>query len=244
MATGASDMEVDEQLLAIESERLYSWLSRLVQGAAAIGGLAACVIAFGMVHHRIRMEDVRSHLNALGAEAHWEHQTFSRKNPKNTAKKAQTQIASVFGNSTVSSYSIVKIDHPSACDEQLAFLSKLTELKRLQLHSDSASDATLKVISRLPNLRILRLFGSRFSIHGLLNLREAPRLEELTIQTGLLTPIEMALLKSELPGVKVNQRQKSGQQPAQPSLPNYDCNPLPLARDLPSPSEADRLATT
>lgn len=237
-------MDVDEQTLAIESERLYSLLSRIVQGAAAIGGLAACVIAFGMVRNRIRMEDVRSHLSALGAEAHWDHQTFNRENPDDTGKKAKAQIASIFGDSTVSAYSIVKIDHPTACDDQLTFLSKLTELKRLHLRSDSASDATLKVVSRLPNLRFLRLFGSRFSIHGLLKLRESPRLEELTIQSGLLSPIEMALLKSELPGVKVNQRRRSGQQPEQSTPPQYDCPTLPLARDLPATREADRIATT
>lgn len=89
-------------------------------------------------------------------------------------------------------------------DEDLAFLRKLPNVKSLQLHSDGATDKTLETICTLENLRSLSITGEKFTVHGLLRLRKAGKLEQLRIDTDRYSPIEMAVLKSELMAVNVS----------------------------------------
>lgn len=205
-----NDMDVEETfeaIVAAESERLFRFLGRAVQVLACIVGLALGVVVYQMVHHKARIEVARYRLDKLEASHLWEHETFSRVDKSDRErKKTLRSFANLLGDSTVSGFSVVSIDQPTATDQDLSFLGQLTELRTLRLASDEATNATILAVSRLPNLRYLQLFGDQFSIHGLLHLRSAQSLRELTIEKDAFTPIEMAVLHAELPGVVVSER--------------------------------------
>lgn len=230
----SEDMDVDQAYQALadaEAERLFAVLRRAGQALACVTGLALGIVCYQVGFHKLRIESARFQLDRLQATHLWQHETFSRTDKGNNAKsKALRSLASVFGDSTFSGFSVVGIDQPSASDAQLRFLSGLKELRTLKLVSDNATDATLASLCALPELRCLRVAGEQFSIHGLLSLRGAPELRELTVNQGAYSPVELAVLEAELPGVTLHQRQPRANFYEEPAAkPGYLLPNLPLA---------------
>ncbi|GAB5402174.1 MAG: hypothetical protein Aurels2KO_04050 [Aureliella sp.] len=228
------NMDVDEAfeaLVVAESERLFRVLSRVGQVLACFVGLALGCLVYQLIHHKARVEYARYHLDKLNASHLWQHETFSRVDKSDRQrKKTMRTLANVFGDSTVSGFSVVGIDQPDATDQDLGFLSQLRELRTLRLTSNKATNATICAVSQLPNLRYLQLLGEQFSIHGLLQLRSAKNLRELTIEKDAFTPIELAVLHAELPGVTVNERAAPAKQSAAPKPEHqYSVPTLPFA---------------
>lgn len=201
---GTEVKSTQEELEAAALRELdFAWmcLRRIFMGTAWLA-LIACVLVATLAARRVvRIESARYALARLNATYHWEHEPVS---PRHRGQKAtQQRLAKWLGNSTVSGLSDVQIDQPDAGDAKLGFLSSLLETQSLQLYSDAATDQTLAIVSQMPNLQYLKLFGSRFTVHGLLKLRQLPSLKQLTIDAMQLSPIEFAVLKAELPGVKL-----------------------------------------
>jgi hypothetical protein len=88
-------------------------------------------------------------------------------------------------------------------DGDLTFLAEMKSLETLELRSQIATNRTLGLISRLPNLRHLTLSGEQFTINGYLALRHASSLRSLKIREDVLSPLELAVLKEELPGIQI-----------------------------------------
>lgn len=231
----SEDTDVDQAYQALadaEAERLFAVLRRAGQFFACLTGLALGVVCYQVGFHKLRIESARFQLDRLQATHLWQHETFSRTDEaKNAQSKTLRSLASVFGDSTFSGFSVVGINQSSASDGQLSFLSSLKELRTLKLASDKATDATIASLCDLPDLRSLRVAGEKFSIHGLLSLRDAPELRDLTIDQGAYSAAELAVLEAELPGVALHQRQPSRatfyEEPA--AKPGYSLPSLPLA---------------
>ncbi len=176
----------------------------LVVGGLAAGCLVVLLVAALLGIRIYRIETTRSALIRFGAEYKWQHERIDPALPKST--RTRRLMARWLGNPTVSGFSLVRIDRGNLSDRELSFLSSLREVEILELHSDEATDQTLGVISRLPNLRYLNLAGKKFSVMGLLQLRRARRLRQLQFDAIELSPIELAVLIAELPGVIVARR--------------------------------------
>ena len=114
------------------------------------------------------------------------------------------QLQKIAAKSSGSNISSVRILDGDASDEQLGFLGQLSALETLELSSNLATDKTLQMISELPNIRYLTLIGNKFSVVGLLRLRALEHLEQIRINIQQYSPIELAVLKAELPGVRLS----------------------------------------
>ena len=155
-----------------------------------------------------RVESNERALEKIHAKYAWTHESPARKlmrrsNTETLPKKVRTQLVAWLGKPLVSDIAQIRIETGNPNDEQLSFLPRLSRLDSLELHSHRATDATLEAISRLPNLRTLSLVGNRFSVMGLLKLRAVHSLEELRYDSTQFSAIEIATLKAELPGVRV-----------------------------------------
>lgn len=159
--------------------------------------LAVVVLGSFIGGRSMRVHSQVQHLEEMDAEYGWSHETFDRSMGQKP-DKLRHWLAGYFGNSIVSDLAYVKLCEGDLNDRQLTFLSGLRHLQSLEIRSDQATDQTLQVISHLPDLRYLTLAGDRFSVFGLLQLRNASNLRKLQLDTQQLTPIELAVLRSQL----------------------------------------------
>lgn len=161
----------------------------------------AVVVAGGWVGaHVYRVSSAAKSLEELDADYVWLHQRYEGHflEERNGIRKG---LVRVLGNRVASDVAEVRISNGNPNDLQLDFLAYLPQLRSLELQSAVATDRTLAVISQLPNLRYLKLVGPKFTVMGLLQLRNAPKLQKLYFDREQFTPIEMAVLQAELPGV-------------------------------------------
>ncbi|MCA9126096.1 MAG: hypothetical protein KDB22_03385 [Planctomycetales bacterium] len=184
-------------------------LSRILLGSAFVVVLAA-MLAWAVRIHRI--ESSRRALDQLNATHFWQHQTFGSQ--PHSISPLRRIAARWLGDSTVSGLSVVNID-AQAEDQQLGFIDSLYEVRTLKLCSDLATDRTLELISKLPNLKNLTLVGSKFTIRGLLQLRQAKSLQRLTLGADQLTPMQFAVLSDAVPCLELLSRSVS-------QTPEYD----------------------
>lgn len=175
---------------------------RVLMGFLAVLAVGAATSAAIFGARVWRVDATAQALQAAGATYAWRYQTFDSSEFERP-DRFQQRLAGWIGNAAASDLTLVKIQDGDLDDEQLAFLSNLDEVRSLELQSHRATDLTLDVISKLPNLRYLTLVGKNFSIMGLLQLRNMESLQMLRFDPSHLSAIELALLKSELPGVVV-----------------------------------------
>ncbi|MCR9292237.1 MAG: hypothetical protein NXI32_05925 [bacterium] len=164
-------------------------------------GLVAVAVFCGAVTYRsLRVMQTEQRLIELGAQYQWNHEV-NRSQTSQTRRSIDRSLVNYFGKPAVSNFASVRLANGDPEDSQLQFLSGMKQLTALELQSNKATDRTLDIISKLPDLRYLSLAGNRFSVFGLLQLRNARSLKQLEIDTTLLSPIELAVLRSELTGV-------------------------------------------
>ncbi len=164
------------------------------------GGALTALATFGIEVWRVTSTERA--LQDMQAEYAWTYETvyLSADAPPTWARE---NWAKRLGNPLVSDISLVKIDRGHPDDEQLQVVKNLREVRALKLRSDRATDKALEMISQLPNLRYLTLIGNNFSIMGLLKLRDAPCLMLLRVDAQRYSPIELAVLQQEMPGVQL-----------------------------------------
>ncbi len=208
------DQRVDsrmEPMSSTEPTQLEAWLCSSVTVkrskqflwallAIPCAFLVAILVNFGGEVWRV--SSTEKTLGNMQAEYAWIYETLYLSSEK-PPKWACESWARKLGNPLVSDISLVKIQQGHPSDEQLHFLKNLREVRAFELRSNRATDKTLELISRLPNLRYLTLVGNNFSIMGLLKLRDAPCLTLIRVDTQQYSPIELAVLQQELPGVQV-----------------------------------------
>ncbi|MEM7474773.1 MAG: hypothetical protein AAF483_07260 [Planctomycetota bacterium] len=160
------------------------------------------IIAAVTAQKTFRVMQSEQQLKELHAEYTWSHASFDRQSGEKP-NFTHGVLAKYLGNALVSDVSKVKLSDEGLSDQDLSVLAGLKHLRSLDLGSRLASDETLKLISKLPDLRYLTLTGSQFTIYGLLQLREAHQLRQLCLNTEELSAVEVAVLKSQLPEVKL-----------------------------------------
>ncbi|MEM8736834.1 MAG: hypothetical protein AAGG44_21570 [Planctomycetota bacterium] len=171
----------------------------LLSAFAILGCISLCFIAVRVY----RVSSTESKLKQLDAEYAWTHDVISARSDERPSEAAQL-LAKFLGNTVVSDISSVQVGkkHPVS-ESQLEVLSKMPRLQAIEINCNAATDKTLALLGALPDLRYLSLAGNRFSVMGLLELRHATKLRRLEIDTSILTPIELAVLRSELHDVQL-----------------------------------------
>lgn len=140
---------------------------------------------------------LKKDLNAVNAN-------FERSHRKRKANSwLPSQLSHVVVDRSESNIATVRILEGDATDEQLRFLERMDTLETLEISSNLATDATLAAISKLPRIRYLSLVGNKFSAVGLLKLRALEHLEQIRLNLQQYSPIELAVLRAEFPGVKL-----------------------------------------
>jgi hypothetical protein len=165
--------------------------------------LLFCVGTLALGSRIWRVTQTEAKLKSLRADYSWSHDVIHT-SQENHPSEAYQLIAKLLGNSVVSDVAAVRIGSEAPVSEgQLEFLATLPQLQMVSIDCNSATDRTLEMLSHVPDLRYLSLAGNRFSIMGLLQLRHAQNLKKLEIDTSHLSPVELAVLKSELRGVRL-----------------------------------------
>ena len=82
-------------------------------------------------------------------------------------------------------------------------LPKMKNLTKLDLNQTEITDGGLDAVAQLKELQWLNLYGTKVTDAGLLKLKGLPKLEKLYLWNSKATPEGAAVLKKELPGVKV-----------------------------------------
>ena len=163
-------------------------------------------------------------LQALDAFYTWNHETYNTQ-ANEKPSPLERALASTFGNALASNLAVISLTKGDPGDQDLSFLATLSKLRTLDLRSNIATDKTIGLISKLPDLRYLSLAGNKFSIFGLLQLRHAHNLRQLTIDTDHFSDLELAVLKHELPGVTLLPLQKKSTE----AYPQRNSSPVPVA---------------
>ena len=206
---------------AAEIDLLFRWGKRIFQGGMALIAMGMLLGLSILAARTYRIEATHTELQRIQAEYKWQHQSYERKMRKTPQVRCHRMLAEWLGNSLVSDFSVVRIDGPLN-DGQLRFLHNLRAVRVLELHSDLATDATLTMLSKLPHLQHLTIIGNRFTVKGLLQLRESASLDRIRFGGSNFSPIELAVIESEIPATPITEPT-----PAMPSV---------FAQDLPLPS--------
>lgn len=202
----ANAMNNSENLRLVGQPHWFqAWYVKPLLGAV---GLSLLVLGTSLGARIWRVDSNERALEKIHAQYAWTHESPARKLKRRSTsqtlpKKVQSHLVAWLGKKVASDIGQISIESGNPNDEQLAFLPRLSRLDSLELRSHRATDATLEAISRLPKLRCLSLVGNKFSVLGLLKLRTLKSLEELRFDTTRFSAIEVATLKAELPGVRV-----------------------------------------
>lgn len=165
--------------------------------------LLLCVGTLGLGSRVWRVTQTEAKLKDLQADYSWSHDVISTAREERPSETHQL-LAKFLGNTVVSDVAAVRIGSKTPVSErQLEVLASLPQLQLVSIDCNAATDRTLEMLSHVPDLRYLSLAGNRFSIAGLLQLRHAHKLKKLEIDTSHLSPVELAVLKSELRGVRL-----------------------------------------
>lgn len=168
-------------------------------GLAILNGCLVTILTAGASVHLYRAQALQSAIERAGGHASWSDSwlTFI------CGLRHQTRagMKTLAWRGVLPTIHEVKIFDRELSDDELEFLGTLTSLKRLELQCNTASDAVLATISRLPNLEYLRIRGKNFTAEGMLKLRALPALEQVEFDGRLCSPIELAVLEMEIPGL-------------------------------------------
>ncbi|MFK7737575.1 MAG: hypothetical protein AB8B50_16185 [Pirellulaceae bacterium] len=168
--------------------------------------LVLCLGTLGLGSRVWRVTQTEAKLKSLQADYSWSHDVISTSREDRPSETHQL-LAKLLGNTVVSDVSAVRIGSKSPVNErQLEILASLPQLQMVSIDCNAATDRTLEMLSHVPDLRYLSLAGNRFSIAGLLQLRHAHNLKKLEIDTSHLSAVELAVLKSELRGVRLSDK--------------------------------------
>jgi hypothetical protein len=179
--------------------RLEKVLRRVFVGSLIVVVSGSSLFAYrSLLNYR-----TESRLLALGAQYQWAEVNVRQRRSQDTGALPLVPLLTDMLSMSRAGFSSIILSNGNLEDSELEFLARLQSLESLKLESNRATDRTLGVISKLPDLRYLSLAGNQFSVLGLLQLRDAASLQELEIDTSSLTPIELAVLKSELAGVSL-----------------------------------------
>ncbi len=176
--------------------------SRVLTRALAI--LATVLLLSGMCVatisglHLYRLVSIQAAIERVNGHVVWSE---SRLTLSNSGRRhpAQRNASVLLG--WLPTIQSVTIENAQLGDSDLQFLTKLTSLRSLTLHSDCATDELLATLGQLPHLKSLAIDGAQFSARGLLQLRDAESLERLAVCEEQFSAIEMAVLRAELVGL-------------------------------------------
>lgn len=92
---------------------------------------------------------------------------------------------------------ILQLDHEenSLTDTGMIAIAQLTQIEHLRIRGGSIGDEGLKTLSKMPNLKILNLPQGQFTDRGLAELRQLPRLDSLRIGSPSVTDAGIATFK-------------------------------------------------
>ena len=173
----------------------------LIRGSSLLCLTVLTCFAAAIVLHSRRVDATEQQLKRLHAQYRWDYESATQ--GETVGLKIQRVLASWYGNAAVSEISGVHLTNGDPTDGDLEFLEDLQYVKRLEVLSDRATDETIRIISGLANLSQLTIAGEKFSVLGLLQLRDASNLCQLAFDFEHFSPIEMAVIRKELAGVKL-----------------------------------------
>ncbi|MFN3189238.1 MAG: hypothetical protein ACE361_01855 [Aureliella sp.] len=200
MAEYSAQEKSDLSSASVESLRRTLNSNQVRCSFAILGCIFLCTLAIRVY----RVSSTESKLKELHAEYVWSHDLLSPQT-NNPPSKTSQLLAKYLGNTVVSDISSVKVgEGKDVSEKQLEVLSGMRRLQAIEINCNAATDRTLALLGALPNLRHLTLAGDQFSVMGLLELRHSSNLRRLTIDTSILTPVELAVLKSELHDVQLD----------------------------------------
>ena len=173
----------------------------LIRGSSLLCLTVLTCFAAAIVLHSRRVDATEQQLKRLHAQYRWDYESATQ--GETVGLKIQRVLASWYGNAAVSEISGVHLTNGDPTDGDLEFLEDLHYVKRLEVLSDRATDETIRIISGLANLSQLTIVGEKFSALGLLQLRDASNLCQLAFDFEHFSPIELAVIRKELAGVKL-----------------------------------------